>query len=98
MFSTRKGVPFSSRTIGRAVPAYRIHLRPPLEPAAQALRAQPWVNGVEPDGPETLRVTVTSLTEAEVLLAGVLSASDARLVSLAPLAADLEDVFLELTS
>jgi ABC-2 type transport system ATP-binding protein len=90
--------PLENLLVGRAVPAYRIHLRPPLDRAAQALRAQSWVNSVEPDGPETLRITVTSLTEAEVRLAGVLDASEARVVSLAPLAPDLEDVFLELTS
>jgi ABC-2 type transport system ATP-binding protein len=90
--------PLENLLVGRAVPAYRVHLRPPLDPAVAALRAQPWVSGVEPDGPQTLRVTVTSLTEAEVRLAGVLAGCDARVVSLAPLAPDLEDVFLELTS
>jgi ABC-2 type transport system ATP-binding protein len=90
--------PLENLLVGRAVPAYRVHLRPPLEPAAAALRAQPWISAVEPDGPETLRVTVTSLTEAEVRLAGVLASCGARVVSLAPLAPDLEDVFLELTS
>jgi ABC-2 type transport system ATP-binding protein len=90
--------PLERLLVGRAVPAYRVHVRPPTDEVAQALRAQPWVTGVEPDGPETLRVMVGSLADAESRLPGTLSAAGARVVSLAPVAADLEDVFLELTS
>ena len=90
--------PLERLLVGRAVPAYRVHMRPPTDGVTEALRAQPWVTGVEPDGPETLRVTVGSLAEAELRLPGALSAAGARVVSLAPVAADLEDVFLELTS
>jgi ABC-2 type transport system ATP-binding protein len=90
--------PLEKLLVGRAVPAYRVHVRPPTDAVAQALRAQQWVTGVEADGPETLRVNVGSLAEAESRLSGALSAAGARVVSLAPVAADLEDVFLELTS
>jgi ABC-2 type transport system ATP-binding protein len=90
--------PMANLLVGRAVPAYRIHLRPPIDGVAAALRAQPWVTGVEPDGPDTLRCNVSSLAEAESGLAGALGSAGARVVSLAPLAPDLEDVFLELTS
>jgi hypothetical protein len=38
------------------------------------------------------------MAEAELRLPGALAATEARVVSFAPLAADLEDVFLELTS
>ena len=90
--------PMAGLLVGRAVPAYRVQLRPPTSEVARALRAQPWVTGVEADGPETLRVMVSSLADAEQRLSGALSTADARVVSLAPVAADLEDVFLELTS
>jgi ABC-2 type transport system ATP-binding protein len=90
--------PLANLLVGRAVPAYRVHVRAPVEPVAEALARQGWVAGVEPDGPETLRVTVTSLADAEQRLPGALAAAEARVVSMAPLAPDLEDVFLELTS
>jgi len=90
--------PMANLLVGRAVPAYRIKLRPPTDGVAAALRALPWVTGVEPDGPDTLRCNVSSLAEAESRLPGALAEAGARVVSLAPLAPDLEDVFLELTS
>jgi ABC-2 type transport system ATP-binding protein len=83
--------------VGRAVPAYRIQLRGPLGPVVGALREQPWVVAVEPDGREAIRLTVRSLADAEAGLAAVLAGSGARVVSLGPLAPDLENVFLELT-
>jgi len=84
--------------VGRAVPAYRVHLRAPVEPAADALRAEDWVTGVEVTGVDTLRVGVRALAEAELRLPGALAAAGARVISLAPLAPDLEDVYLELTA
>jgi ABC-2 type transport system ATP-binding protein len=90
--------PIANLLVGRAVPAYRIKLRPPTDGVAAALRALRWVTGVEPDGPDTLRCNVSSLAEAESRLPGALAEAGARVVSLAPLAPDLEDVFLELTS
>jgi ABC-2 type transport system ATP-binding protein len=90
--------PMANLLVGRAVPAYRVQIRPPAEEVAHALRGQPWVTGVEADGPDTLRVTVSSLADAESRLVGALADAGARVVSLAPLAPDLEDVFLELTS
>jgi hypothetical protein len=41
---------------------------------------------------------VRSLAEAEKNLPGVLAGCGAQVISMAPEAADLEDVFLELTS
>jgi ABC-2 type transport system ATP-binding protein len=90
--------PIANLLVGRAVPAYRVQVRPPSEQVAGALRGQPWVTGVEADGPDVLRVTVSSLADAEARLVGALAQAGARVVSLAPLAPDLEDVFLELTS
>ena len=90
--------PLETLLVGRAVPAYRVHLRPPVEQVARCLRAEEWITDVEPLGGEWLRVGVRSLSEAERLLAKALAACGAAVVSMAPQAADLEDVFLELTS
>jgi ABC-2 type transport system ATP-binding protein len=84
--------------VGRAVPAYLVRLRGPVNPVADQLRGQEWVTGVEVRDRQMLRVAVRSLAEAEALLPRALADCDARVVSLAPQAADLEDVFLELTS
>jgi ABC-2 type transport system ATP-binding protein len=84
--------------VGRAVPAYRVRLRPPFDAAVTALRAQAWVTGVEELPGGDVRVLVQALGEAEAHLAAVLGASEARVVSVLPEAPDLEDVFLELTS
>ena len=90
--------PLESLLVGRAVPAYRVRLRPPVEPVAECLRGQEWITNVERLGEDGLRVAVRSMTEAELYLAKALADCGARVVSLAPQAADLEDVFLELTS
>ena len=90
--------PLESLLVGRAVPAYRVHLREPVAPVVTALDGEDWVTGLEPTGDGWLRVSVRSLAEAESQLAKVLAGCGARVVSLAPQAADLEDVFLELTS
>jgi hypothetical protein len=65
---------------------------------AECLRGQEWITSVESRGDEWLRVAVRSMAEAELGLAKALAECGARVVSLAPQAADLEDVFLELTS
>ena len=90
--------PLEDLLVGRAVPAYRVHLRAPVEPVADALRAQDWVTSVDATGVDSLRVGVRALAEAELRLPAVLAAAGARVISLAPLAPDLEDVYLELTS
>jgi ABC-2 type transport system ATP-binding protein len=84
--------------VGHAVPAYRVRLRSPAEPAVAALRQTDWVTAVSEPAAQTLRIAVRSLDEAERALPAVLAACEARVVSLAPEAPDLEDVFLELTS
>ena len=90
--------PLESLLVGRAVPAYRVRVRPPVEPVAECLRGQEWITSVESRGDDWLRVAVRSMAEAELCLAKALADCGARVVSLAPQAADLEDVFLELTS
>jgi ABC-2 type transport system ATP-binding protein len=84
--------------VGHAVPAYRVRLRPPIEPAVQALHAAAFVTNVQAEAEHTVRVTVRSLAEAEQHLPAVLATSGVPVVSLAPEAPDLEHVFLELTS
>jgi hypothetical protein len=64
----------------------------------ECLREEEWVTGVEQAAAQWLRIGVRSLAEAELLLPKALAGCRARVVSLAPQAADLEDVFLELTS
>ncbi|MGE5827749.1 MAG: ABC transporter ATP-binding protein [Micromonosporaceae bacterium] len=90
--------PLESLLVGHAVPAYRVRLRSPAPAAADLLRGQAWVTGVVEDPSGWLRVQVRSLDEAEQHLAPVLASGGARVISLAPEAVDLEDVFLELTS
>ncbi len=90
--------PLEMLLVGRAVPTYRIHVRAPAEPVARSLRLADWVTAAEVTGNDQLRVTVRSLAQAEQHLVAALAASGARVVSLAPEAVDLEDVFLELTA
>jgi ABC-2 type transport system ATP-binding protein len=87
-----------SLLVGRAVPAYRVVLAPTDEPVAERLRVEQWTTGVEELGVGRLRVGVRSLEEAQVRLPRLLADCQARVISLAPEAPDLEDVFLELTS
>ena len=87
-----------SLLVGHAVPAYRVHLRSAVPPVAEALRGQDWVTAVAEETGRWLRITVRSLAEAEQRLPVVLAGCGAQVISMAPEAADLEDVFLELTS
>jgi len=84
--------------VGRAVPAYRIHLRSAVEPVIDVLRRQPWVTSVAAPLPHRLHVRVRSLADAERHLAPLLGNCGAQVISMTPDTADLEDVFLELTS
>jgi ABC-2 type transport system ATP-binding protein len=83
---------------GRVRPAYLVRVRPPVGPVVATLEAQPWVQEVERIGTNEVRVGVGSLEDAEVRLPGVLAEIGARVVAIEPAAADLESVFLELTS
>ncbi len=81
----------------RSRPAFRVRVRSGGEGAAAALRAAPWVEGVEALDGQTLRVRVNSLEEAERGLMGVLDGSSTRVAAVEPEALDLEDIFLEAT-
>jgi ABC-2 type transport system ATP-binding protein len=80
-----------------AVPIYKVRLRPPFDGAVAALGAQPWVQKVVDAGNGALEVSVTTLESAERHLPAVLAGVDARVISIAPEAATLEQVFLEVT-
>lgn len=84
--------------VGSATPTYVVRLRPPATPAYDALIAQDWVTGVEMLAADELHLSVKTLGHAERHLPDVLGRCGARIVSIAPRAASLEDVFLELTS
>jgi ABC-2 type transport system ATP-binding protein len=77
---------------------YVVRVREPVEPLSEALAREPWVRAVSGLGFGRLRIEVVSVAEAESRVAGVVDAVGARLISFEPEAADLESVFLELTS
>jgi hypothetical protein len=72
-------------------------LRPPSDAVANALEQHGWVQAVDQNGADELRVTVTSLDDAESKLAGALAAAGARVISIGPEAVTLEQAFLEVT-
>jgi ABC-2 type transport system ATP-binding protein len=78
--------------------AYVIRIREPVEPLAEALDREPWVREVSSLAHGRLRVEVESVAQAESGVAGVVDAVGARLISFEPEAADLESMFLKLTS
>ena len=83
--------------VGRAVPRFRVRVRPPSDAVARALEQHEWVHGVDSSGADELLVTVSSLEDAESKLAGALAASGARVISIGPEAVTLEQAFLEVT-
>jgi ABC-2 type transport system ATP-binding protein len=87
--------PLEDLLVGKAVPRYVVRLRPPLDPVVSRLREVGWISGVEVVDPELIRVTADSLGAAESGLVTELATAGAHVVSLAPEAPSLEDVFLE---
>jgi ABC-2 type transport system ATP-binding protein len=82
----------------RVQPAYLVRIRPPLEPVADAIAREPWASAVSDVGFGRLRVEVASIADAERGIVAALAACGARVISVEPVTADLESVFLELTS
>jgi ABC-2 type transport system ATP-binding protein len=87
--------PLEDLLVGKAVPRYVVRLRPPLDPVVSRLREAGWISAVEVVDPELIRVTADSLGAAESGLVTELATAGAHVVSLAPEAPSLEDVFLE---
>ena len=77
--------------------ALRVCVRPPVEPALEALRRAPWASSAHQVGPDVLLVEVTSADEAETGIARVLADAGAAVVWLGPESRTLEQVFLEMT-
>lgn len=84
--------------VGRVGAVYRIRLRGTDEAVVQSLRDSPWVQLVEQVAASDLRVTADGREGAERNLVKVLADNDAAVISISPEGANLEDVFLELTS
>lgn len=84
--------------VGYAAPAVEVRLVGDVDRAIQHLSGQPWVARVERAGADRLRVTAASLDEVQRHLVPALAALGDPVVSLTPVGADLEHVFLELTT
>lgn len=87
--------PLQDLLVGNAVPRYVVRLRSPLDPIVAGLQQTDWVRDVSVLDPEQIRLTANSLPDAEANLVSALAALGAHVVSLAPEAPSLEDVFLE---
>lgn len=90
--------PLKDLLVGNAVPSYLVRLRPPLDPIVAGLRQVDWIQEVGVLDPEQIRLTATSLTAAEANLVPALAKLGAHVVSLAPEAPSLEEVFLEVVA
>jgi ABC-2 type transport system ATP-binding protein len=84
--------------VGQATPVYTLRVRTDLDAVGEALGGESWVTGVEVLPPDTLRVAVTGVEYAEQGFPLVLAAARVPVISLAPEAVTLEQVFLELTT
>ncbi len=84
--------------VGHAAPAVEVRLVGDIDRAIKHLSGQRWIAHVERTGADRLRVTAASLAEVQRLLVPALAALGDPVVSLTPVGADLEHVFLELTS
>lgn len=90
--------PLRQLLVGGAVPRYLVRLRAPVDPVVANLTDVEWIQAVEIVDPEQIRVTAISLDAAEEHLVAALAGAGARVVSLAPEAPSLEDVFLEVVA
>jgi ABC-2 type transport system ATP-binding protein len=90
--------PLNDLLVGRAGTIFRIRLREPLDGLVASLQSASWAGSVEQLAPGDLRVTTIDPGEAERSLIRVLADAGAAVISVTPEGADLEDVFLELTS
>jgi ABC-2 type transport system ATP-binding protein len=84
--------------VGRAGVIYRVRLRTPNSAVVQSLEAASWVHSIEQSSPMEFLVAAVGPGEAEKNLIRVLADAQAEVISVTPEKADLEDVFLELTS
>ncbi len=87
--------PLQQLLVGRARPRYLVRLRAPIDPIIANLKAFDWIDEVSVVDPEQVLVGGTSLDKLEQDLVPALASAGARVVSIAPEAPSLEDVFLE---
>ncbi len=90
--------PLQKLLVGKAQPRYLVRLRPPTGDIAAHLSTAGWIDEVTHIDRDMLRITAASLELMEERLAPTLAAAGAHVVSLAPEAPSLEDVFLEVVS
>ncbi len=89
--------PLADLLTGDRTPGVLVRVREDAEGVARSLASEPWVASAVATAPGEVRVGVHSTEEAELLLAGALARAGARVVSLRPEEASLEQVFLEMT-
>ena len=90
--------PIDELLVGTATPSYVVRIRPPVQPAVEVLEINEWVTGIEVTSADELLISVNSVEDAERHLTEALAGLGMRVVSFGPVAATLEDVYLELTS
>ena len=90
--------PIHDLLVGKATPVYTLRVRSDPEVVAETLLGESWVTGVKVSPPDTLRVSVTGVERAEQAFPAFLAGAGVPVISLAPEAVDLEQVFLELTT
>ncbi len=84
--------------VGKASLAYQVRVRSDAEKVVGALSGLDWVESVRSPTPGTVRVIVSEPSAAEAALVPLLATLRVPVISITPETADLEDVFLELTS
>jgi ABC-2 type transport system ATP-binding protein len=89
--------PIADLLTGGVTPGMLVRVRDDAERVARALAAEPWATSAVATAPGEVRVGVRSVEEAERELPGALHRAGARVVSLRPEEASLEQVFLEMT-
>jgi ABC-2 type transport system ATP-binding protein len=87
--------PLERLLVGKAQPRYVVRLRPPTAPVVDRLAQFDWIHEVSAIDTDQIRVTGKSLAVLEANLVPALAAAEAHVVSMAPEAPSLEDVFLE---
>ncbi len=84
--------------VGKAGLTYQVRVRSGTEAVVSGLSGLSWVESAQSPSPGLVRVIVTDPAAAETALVPMLATMDVPVISITPQTADLEDVFLELTT
>lgn len=84
--------------VGKAGLTYEVRVRSGTESVVNALSGLSWVESVWSPNAGAVRVIVTDPAAGEAALVPTLATLDVPVISITPQTADLEDVFLELTT